>query len=48
MVERGDVVESGRRLALDRECDRGLVVVEGDKGLLWLACGDLGAVRGRW
>lgn len=47
LVERGDVVASGRKFALDRECDSGLVVVDGDKGLLWLACGDFGAVRRR-
>lgn len=47
LVERGDEVDSGRKFVLDRECARGLVVVDGDNGLLWFACGDFGAVRRR-
>lgn len=47
LAERGDVVASGRKFALDRECDNGLVVVDGDKGLLWFAFGDLGVARRR-
>lgn len=47
MVERGDEVDSVRKFALDRECAKGFVVVDGDNGLLWFACGDFGAVRRR-